>query len=59
MLATIDKRFHGHRIVVFGTSTDIQENFGIRSSTDVCVYLVRTPFGWKTKFVSGNCERST
>jgi hypothetical protein len=24
----------------------------------VCIWL-RTPFGWKTKFVSGNCERST
>jgi hypothetical protein len=24
----------------------------------VCVWL-RTPFGWKTKFISGNCEKST
>jgi hypothetical protein len=24
----------------------------------VCIWL-RTPFGWKTEFVSGNCERST
>jgi hypothetical protein len=26
--------------------------------TCVCVWLW-TPFGWKTEFVSGNCERST
>jgi hypothetical protein len=24
----------------------------------VCIWLW-TPFGWKTKFISGNCERST
>jgi hypothetical protein len=24
----------------------------------VCIWL-RTPFGWKTEFVSGKCERST
>jgi hypothetical protein len=23
-----------------------------------CIWL-RTPFGWKIKFVSGNCERNT
>jgi hypothetical protein len=26
--------------------------------TCMCVWL-RTPFGWKTEFVLGNCERST
>jgi hypothetical protein len=29
-----------------------------RVQTCLCVGL-RTPFGWKIKFVSGNCERST
>jgi hypothetical protein len=29
-----------------------------RVQTCVCIWL-RTPFGWKTKFVSGNCEWST
>jgi hypothetical protein len=29
---------------------------GDRSGTDVCIWL-RTPFGWKTDFVSGNCVR--
>jgi hypothetical protein len=29
---------------------------GDRSGADVCIWL-RTPFGWKTEFVSGNCVR--
>jgi hypothetical protein len=43
-------------LVVFGTSTDIAVGSGDRSGTDVCIWL-RTPFGWKTEFVSGNCVR--
>jgi hypothetical protein len=30
----------------------------VRVQTCLCVGLW-TPFGWKIKFVSGNCERST
>jgi hypothetical protein len=30
--------------------------FGIRLGADVCIWL-RTPFVWKTEFVSGNCVR--
>jgi hypothetical protein len=29
---------------------------GDRLGADVCI-LLRTPFGWKTEFVSGNCAR--
>jgi hypothetical protein len=29
---------------------------GDRSGVDVCIWL-RTPFGWKTEFVLGNCVR--
>jgi hypothetical protein len=29
-----------------------------REQTCVCIW-VWTPFGWKTKFISGNCERGT
>jgi hypothetical protein len=37
-LATMDGRFYGYGIVVFGTSTDIgRVCVGIRSSTDVLV----------------------
>jgi hypothetical protein len=36
-----------------------QSGFEIaRVKTCVCIWL-RTPFGWKIKFVSGNCDRST
>jgi hypothetical protein len=41
-------------LVVFGTSTDTTVGSGDRSGADVCIWL-RTPFGWKTEFVSGNC----
>jgi hypothetical protein len=43
-------------LVVFGTSTDTTVGSGDRSGADVCIWL-RTPFGWKIKFVSGNCVR--
>jgi hypothetical protein len=43
-------------LVVFGTSTDIAVGSGDRSGADVCIWL-RTPFGWKTEFVSGNYVR--
>jgi hypothetical protein len=43
-------------LVVFGTSTDISVGSGDRSGADVCIWL-RTPFGSKTEFVSGNCVR--
>jgi hypothetical protein len=43
-------------LVVFGTSTDIAFGSRDRSGADVCIWL-RTPFGWKTEFVSGNCMR--
>jgi hypothetical protein len=42
--------------VGFGTSTDIAVRSGDRSGADVCIWL-RTPFGWKTEFVSGSCAR--
>jgi hypothetical protein len=45
-------------LVVFGTSTDITVGFGSYLGADVCIRL-RTPFGWKIKFVSENCERNT
>jgi hypothetical protein len=45
-------------LVVFGTSTDIAVGSGDRSGADVCTRIwLRTPFGWKTEFVSGNCVR--
>jgi hypothetical protein len=41
------------------TSTDIQCGLEfVRVQTLWCIWL-RTPFGWKIKFVSRNCERST
>jgi hypothetical protein len=43
-------------LVVFGTSSDIAVGSGDQSGADVCIWL-RTPFGWKTEFVSGNCVR--
>jgi hypothetical protein len=43
-------------LVVFGTSTDMAVGSGDRLGADVCIWL-RTPFGWKTEFVSGNCVR--
>jgi hypothetical protein len=41
---------------VFGTSTDIAVGSGDRSGADVYICL-RTPIGWKTEFISGNCVR--
>jgi hypothetical protein len=38
MLATIDRRFHGHRIVVFELLQIYSVCVGIRSSADVCVF---------------------
>jgi hypothetical protein len=43
-------------LAVFGTSTDRAVGSGDRSGADVCIWL-RTHFGWKTEFVSGNCVR--
>jgi hypothetical protein len=45
-------------LVVFGTSTDIAVGFGSYLGADMCIRL-RTPLGWKIKFVSGNCVRGT
>jgi hypothetical protein len=56
-LATVDRRFHGYGIVVFGILRIYSVCVGI-PRVQTCIWL-RTPFGWKTKFVSGNCERST
>jgi hypothetical protein len=41
MLATIDRRFHGHRIAVFGLGLISAVCVGIRSSADVCVFGYR------------------
>jgi hypothetical protein len=51
MNATMDGRYYGFR-----TSADRTVGSGDRSGADVCVWL-RTPFGWKTEYVSGNCMR--
>jgi hypothetical protein len=43
----------------FRTSTDITSVCVLEfTRVQTCIWL-RTPFGWKIKFVSGNCERST
>jgi hypothetical protein len=61
MLAKIERRYYGFR-----TSTDITACVGICLSVkcgfeivrvQMCIWLW-TPYGWKIKFVSGNCERS-
>jgi hypothetical protein len=46
------------RFVVFGVGLICRRVcVGIHSSADV--YLLWTPFGGKTEFVSGNCKRSS
>jgi hypothetical protein len=37
-LATIDRRFHSHRMVVFEHLLILPVCFGIRSSADACVF---------------------
>jgi hypothetical protein len=49
VLATMDGR-------VYGYGLDTTVGSGDRSGADVCIWL-RTPFGKKIEFVSGNCVR--
>jgi hypothetical protein len=57
-LATIYRCFHGYRIVVFKLLQIYSVVWNSLEYSRVCVWI-RTPFGLKTKFVSGNCEKST
>jgi hypothetical protein len=62
----MDWRFLWIQIVCLQTSTEIGSVWfenrlsavgsGDQSGADVCIWL-RTPFGWKTEFISGNCMR--
>jgi hypothetical protein len=53
--ATIDTRFYGIRNFYGYIETCLKNHL-----VQTCLYVgLWTPFGWKTEFVSGNCERST
>jgi hypothetical protein len=52
------RRYYGNGDVIYkeGLGMNLSVGSGERSGADVCIWL-RTPFGWKIKFVSGNCVR--